>query len=31
MYNSGENDHWVSTEEMRDLIKKHVDPNFIPF
>lgn len=27
-YNSGENTQWVSIEEMRDLIKTHVDPNF---
>lgn len=27
-YNSGENTEWVSVEEMRELIKKHVDPNF---
>lgn len=27
-YNSGENDNWVSVEEMRELIKKYVDPNF---
>jgi len=29
-YNSGENDEWVSIEEMRELIKKYVDPNFKP-
>jgi UDP-N-acetylglucosamine 4,6-dehydratase/5-epimerase len=27
-YNSGENTQWVGVEEMRKLIKKHVDPNF---
>ena len=27
-YNSGENTEWVSIEEMRALIKTHVDPNF---
>lgn len=27
-YNSGENDSWVSVEEIRDLIKNHVDPDF---
>lgn len=29
-YNSGENKNWVSIEEMRKLIVKFVDPNFIP-
>ena len=29
-YNSGENDSWVTVEEIRDLIKEHVDPNFKP-
>ena len=29
-YNSGENEQWVSIEEMRELIKKHVDKNFSP-
>lgn len=29
-YNSGENDKWVSVEEMRELIIKHVDKNFSP-
>ncbi|MGD9977576.1 MAG: UDP-N-acetylglucosamine 4,6-dehydratase (inverting) [Bacteroidales bacterium] len=29
-YNSGENDQWVSVEEMRQLIKDFVDPNFKP-
>lgn len=27
-YNSGTNTEWVTVEELRDLIKKHVDPNF---
>jgi len=27
-YNSGENSEWVSSEEIRDLIIKHVDPSF---
>jgi UDP-N-acetylglucosamine 4,6-dehydratase len=27
-YNSGENTEWVSVEEIRTLIKDHVDPNF---
>ena len=27
-YNSGENNSWVSVEELRKLIKSHVDPNF---
>lgn len=27
-YNSGENTEWVSIEELRKLITKHVDPNF---
>jgi UDP-N-acetylglucosamine 4,6-dehydratase (inverting) len=29
-YNSGENADWVNVEEMRKLIRKHVDPNFKP-
>ncbi|MBG0859627.1 MAG: UDP-N-acetylglucosamine 4,6-dehydratase (inverting) [Bacteroidales bacterium] len=29
-YCSGENDKWVDVEEMRALIKKYVDPNFMP-
>jgi UDP-N-acetylglucosamine 4,6-dehydratase/5-epimerase len=29
-YNSGTNSEWVSVEQMRDLIRKHVDPNFKP-
>ncbi|MCX7862504.1 MAG: UDP-N-acetylglucosamine 4,6-dehydratase (inverting) [Bacteroidales bacterium] len=27
-YNSGTNTHWLSVEEIRKLIKQHVDPNF---
>jgi UDP-N-acetylglucosamine 4,6-dehydratase (inverting) len=27
-YNSGENTEWMSVEEIREQIKKHVDPNF---
>ena len=27
-YNSGDNEDWVSVDQLRDLIKKHVDPNF---
>lgn len=27
-YNSGENDQWVSVEQLRKLIKDHVDPTF---
>lgn len=30
-YNSGENDQWVSIEEMRELIVRHVNPDFKPF
>jgi len=29
-YNSGANNEWVSVGEMRDLIKKYVDPEFKP-
>lgn len=29
-YNSGENTEWVNVEQIRDLIKKHVDPGFSP-
>ncbi len=29
-YNSGQNDDWVSTEEMRGLIVKYVDSEFKP-
>jgi len=29
-YNSGTNDHWVSVEEMKEMIKKNVDPDFKP-
>ena len=28
-YNSGENSEWVSPEQMRKLIREHVDPTFI--
>lgn len=28
-YNSGENDDWVSVDEIRELIRKHVDHNFM--
>lgn len=27
-YNSGENSTWETVESLRDLVKKHVDPNF---
>ena len=27
-YNSGENTDWITPEEIRKLIKLHVDPNF---
>ncbi|MDX1641320.1 MAG: polysaccharide biosynthesis protein, partial [Balneolaceae bacterium] len=27
-YNSGENDHWLTVEDIRKLIKEHVDPDF---
>jgi UDP-N-acetylglucosamine 4,6-dehydratase (inverting) len=27
-YNSGENTQWLSVEEIRDLIRRHCDPNF---
>lgn len=27
-YNSGTNSEWLSVEEIRDQIKKHIDPNF---
>lgn len=27
-YNSGTNSHWLSVEEIRELIKSHVDPDF---
>jgi len=29
VYNSGTNDEWVDVEEIRALIKEHVDPNFV--
>jgi UDP-N-acetylglucosamine 4,6-dehydratase (inverting) len=28
-YNSGENQEWVGVEELRELIKTHVDPHFV--
>ena len=30
-YNSGTNEHFLSVEQIRDLITKHVDPDFKPF
>lgn len=27
-YNSGNNDHWIGPEEIRTLIREHVDPDF---
>jgi UDP-N-acetylglucosamine 4,6-dehydratase (inverting) len=30
-YNSGKNEEWIGVDEMRELIKKHVDPDFKPF
>jgi FlaA1/EpsC-like NDP-sugar epimerase len=27
-YNSGENEEWIDVEEMRELIRKYVDPGF---
>lgn len=30
-YNSGTNDRWLSVDELRALIKKHVDVNFTPY
>jgi UDP-N-acetylglucosamine 4,6-dehydratase len=27
-YNSGENDNWLSVEQIRQLIKEHIDPSF---
>ncbi len=29
-YNSGENDQWLSVQEIRQLIRKNIDPNFNP-
>ena len=29
-YNSGKNDSWLTVEEIRNLIKTHIDPNFTP-
>jgi UDP-N-acetylglucosamine 4,6-dehydratase/5-epimerase len=30
-YNSGDNTEWIGEDEMRDLIRTYVDPNFKPF
>jgi FlaA1/EpsC-like NDP-sugar epimerase len=27
-YNSGSNDKWLTVDEIRQLVKQHVDPNF---
>jgi UDP-N-acetylglucosamine 4,6-dehydratase len=29
-YNSGTNSEWLSVEQIRELIRRHVDPNFAP-
>jgi FlaA1/EpsC-like NDP-sugar epimerase len=29
-YNSGRNDQWLTVEQIRSLIREHVDPNFVP-
>jgi FlaA1/EpsC-like NDP-sugar epimerase len=29
-YNSGTNNSWLSVEEIRSLVRKHVDPSFVP-
>lgn len=29
-YNSGTNEHWINIDEMRELIRKHYDPDFNP-
>jgi FlaA1/EpsC-like NDP-sugar epimerase len=29
-YNSGTNEHWLSVEDIRALIRKHMDPQFTP-
>jgi FlaA1/EpsC-like NDP-sugar epimerase len=29
-YSSQKNDQWIDVEEMRELIRKHIDPNFQP-
>jgi UDP-N-acetylglucosamine 4,6-dehydratase (inverting) len=29
-YNSGTNDEWLSKEQLRELIRIHIDPNFVP-
>ena len=28
-YNSGDNDEWETVESLRNLIKEHVDPDFV--
>lgn len=28
-YNSGQNSEWINVEQMRELIKQHVDPDFV--
>ncbi len=30
-YNSGENDQWIGVEEIREIIKEHVDEKFEPY
>ncbi|MFN3554331.1 MAG: UDP-N-acetylglucosamine 4,6-dehydratase (inverting) [Bacteroidales bacterium] len=30
-YNSGTNDEWIDVEQMRELIRRFVDENFVPF
>ena len=29
-YNSGSNDEWLTKEQLRELIRIHIDPNFVP-
>ncbi len=29
-YNSGSNEEWLSKEQLRELIRIHIDPNFVP-
>ncbi len=29
-YNSGSNEEWLTKEQLRELIRIHIDPNFIP-
>ncbi len=29
-YNSGKNDHWLNEEDIRTLIREHIDPDFKP-